>query len=306
MRALRCVDGRPLVEHRRKTFIIGFIVSAKSAEKLALDMLENSYSYFLTYKVSQDHLELLFACIRGKNGYNNNPDVRIFKSALKRLMLRNSIVASKNANCAMLEENDFNPIFSLKWSKNRAPLEESNELDENNDTDILPHVTQLSTQSPYQVSILAYIAGFIVRTLKRSLDCEFCFRALELDSSQVPNYAFDFIILKNRGGLVFPSNGVLRILKAAEVVGGTYSFPSITAEKKLILVLQNKTIRMLPNISFPGLSCDFENEFVGEDIHSYQPTKEILHRFFELRLIRYGQHYTEMVIQKGKCGLRQK
>ena len=63
---------------------------------------------------------------------------------------------------------------------------------------------------------------------------------------------------------------------------------------------------MLPNISFPGLSCDFENEFVGEDIHSYQLTKEILHRFFELRLFRYGQHYTEMVIQKGKCGLRQK
>ena len=202
--ALRCVDGRPLVEHRRKTFIIGFIGSAKSAEKLALDMLENSYSYFLTYKVSQDHLELLFACIRGKNGYNNNPDVRIFKSALKRLMLRNSIVASKNANCAMLEENDFNPIFSLKWSKNRAPLEESNELDENNDTDILPYVTQLSTQSPYQVSILAYNAGFIVRALKRSLDCEFCFRSLGLDSSQVPNYAFDFIILENRGGLVFP------------------------------------------------------------------------------------------------------
>ena len=227
-------------------------------------------------------------------------------------MLRNSIVASKNANCAMLEENDFNPIFSLKWSKNRAPLEESNELDENNDTDILPYVTQLLTQSPYQISILAYIAGFIVRKLKRSLDCEFCFRALELDSSQVPNYAFDFIILKNRGGLVFPSNGVLRILKAAEivfkevVVGGTYSSPSITAEKKLSLVLQNKTIRMLPNISFPGLSCDFENEFVDEDIHSYQLTKEILHRFFELLLFRYGQHYTEMVIQKGKCGLRQK
>ena len=63
---------------------------------------------------------------------------------------------------------------------------------------------------------------------------------------------------------------------------------------------------MLPNISFPGLSCGFENEFVGEDIHSYQLTKEILHRFFEFRLFRYGQHYIEMVIQKGKCGLPQK
>ena len=38
--------------------------------------------------------------------------------------------------------------------------------------------------------------------------------------------------------------------------------PSITAEKKLILVLQNKTIRMLPNISFPGLSCGFETNLL--------------------------------------------
>lgn len=104
-------------------------------------MLEKNYSYSLTYKVPQDHLELLLACIRGKNGFNNNPDVRVFKSALKRLLLRNSIVASKNANCAMLKENDFNPVLSLKWSKNRAPFKESNELNDHNDTDILPYIT---------------------------------------------------------------------------------------------------------------------------------------------------------------------
>ena len=121
---LRCVDGSLLVNHRRRTFINGFIVSAKSAERLALDLFEKGYMYFLTYKMSQDHLELLFACIRGKNGFNNNPDARMFKSALRRLLLRNSIVASKNANCAVFEANDFNPIFSLKWSKNRAPLQE--------------------------------------------------------------------------------------------------------------------------------------------------------------------------------------
>ena len=100
----------------------------------------------------------------------------------------------------MLEENDFDHFNEKIGSKNRAPLEESNELDENNDTDILPYVTQLSTQSPYQISILAYIAGFIVRNLKIHNLMIFCFRALELDSSQVPNYAFDFILLKIEEG----------------------------------------------------------------------------------------------------------
>ena len=147
---LRCLDGTPLAEHRRKTFITGFILSAKSVEKLAMDLFKEGYNYFLTYKVSQDHVELLFACIRGNNGFNNNPDVRVFKAALKRLLIRNSIVASKNANCAMLEENDFNPVFSLKWSKNRAPLQESIEVDDENETDISLYISQLSAQSPYQ------------------------------------------------------------------------------------------------------------------------------------------------------------
>lgn len=111
---------------------------------------------------------------------------------------------------------------------------------------------------------------------------------------------------------MFPSNDVLRILKAPVivfkeiVVVGTYNSPNITAEKKLLLVLKNKTIRILPKTLFSALICDFENEIVGEDLHSSQHTKEILQKCFELRFFRYGQHYTEMVIQKGKCGLRQK
>ena len=89
------------------------------------------------------------------------------------------------------------------------------------------------------------------------------------------------------------------------VVGRDYKTPSITAEKKLKMRLTNKAIRILPHNLFHGLQCDNENEIVREDLHSSQIIKEILHRFFELRLLRYGQHYSQTVIQKGKCGLRQ-
>ena len=97
---LKCGDGTPLVKHRRKTFIIGFITSALCAKKLAMDlMLKHEFQYFLTYKFCQDHLELLFACIRGKNGFNNNSDLRTFKSALKSTyILRNSIIASRQSD----------------------------------------------------------------------------------------------------------------------------------------------------------------------------------------------------------------
>ena len=64
---------------------------------------------------------------------SNNPDLRTFKSALKRILLRNSIVASKYGNYVMFEEL-CTAIFSLRWSKNRTPLED-NPLDVVDDSD---------------------------------------------------------------------------------------------------------------------------------------------------------------------------
>ena len=124
----------------------------------------NSFSYFLTYKFSRDHLELLFSCIRGKNGFNNNPDVRTFKSVLKRILLRVSVVASNRANCLVFEEESTSTIFSLKW----APL--SPEMEEPyTDNDVLESFPSLSESTHYKDPILAYIGEYIFRKLSRKL-----------------------------------------------------------------------------------------------------------------------------------------
>lgn len=73
--------------------------------------------------MSQDHLESLFACIRGKNGFNNNPNVRHFKSSLKRILLRHTIVSSKHANYVMFELQSIGSVFSIKWSSHRSPIQ---------------------------------------------------------------------------------------------------------------------------------------------------------------------------------------
>ena len=72
-----------LSTHNRKTFVIGFVVSIKSLVEMSHEMftfLENPFNYILTYKFSQDHLELLFSCTRAKGGWTNNPNS--FKWAL--------------------------------------------------------------------------------------------------------------------------------------------------------------------------------------------------------------------------------
>ncbi|KAE9523184.1 hypothetical protein AGLY_016417 [Aphis glycines] len=70
-------NGIPLILSGRKMFLIGFIVTVMSTLEIAYKLLGRAQSplkYILTYKMSQDHLELFFGCIRSRGGSNNNPN----------------------------------------------------------------------------------------------------------------------------------------------------------------------------------------------------------------------------------------
>jgi len=65
LKTLKC-DGSPLVLGGRKMFILGFIVTMSSTIQIAYKLLYRSQSplkFILTYKMSQDHLEIFFGCI---------------------------------------------------------------------------------------------------------------------------------------------------------------------------------------------------------------------------------------------------
>ena len=56
-------DGVKLVNGPRKTFILGFAVSSKSIIAIARRLLERNYNkfdYVLTYRFSQDQIEMFF------------------------------------------------------------------------------------------------------------------------------------------------------------------------------------------------------------------------------------------------------
>ena len=54
----------------------------------------------MTYKLSQDHLELFFCAVRPCEGWNNNPAAMQFASAYRRLLARHHVEAS-NGKSAM-------------------------------------------------------------------------------------------------------------------------------------------------------------------------------------------------------------
>ena len=85
--SLKDPDMYPLSQHRRKTFVIGFVSLAKSILSIAEELLfrsDNPYKYLLTYKLSQDHLEMFFHVLE------------LEEDSIITLMLYNKICFQKN------------------------------------------------------------------------------------------------------------------------------------------------------------------------------------------------------------------
>lgn len=58
--------------------------------------------YILTYKLSQDHLELFFGAIRARDGLNNNSTAKQFESAYRRLLVHSQTKGPNTGNAQNL------------------------------------------------------------------------------------------------------------------------------------------------------------------------------------------------------------
>ena len=66
---------------------------------------------------------------------------------------------------------------------------------------------------------LVYIAGFVVRQVLKRLSCHVCRASLVADA--VPSShdeSYHLLVLKNNGGLMIPSEGTVKVVRAAERV----------------------------------------------------------------------------------------
>lgn len=99
------VNYVPILKSKRKTGFIGFIICSNSMLKLYYNLIESSkIDYLKMHKLSQDHLELFFGCIRAQGGYNNNPTSKQFMSAYHKLVIKvNDIESFNTRNCIPLE-----------------------------------------------------------------------------------------------------------------------------------------------------------------------------------------------------------
>ncbi|KAA8578776.1 hypothetical protein FQN60_016066 [Etheostoma spectabile] len=196
---------------QKKTPICGFIACGRSVINIYEDLVERPSApcrYLLTYKLSQDHLELFFPAVRARGGFNNNPNARQFRGAYKRLLVRHQ-VKKGTGNCLLRDNTDI--LDSTPANANVAcrvdvaPVEVLLTKDE-----IPTDFPDVDSLSEYKEAVISYITGFIVKKMKQKVTSMPCSLALTSDS------AHPFLELKNRGGIQKPSAGIIAICQATE------------------------------------------------------------------------------------------
>nr|CAI5861979.1 unnamed protein product [Callosobruchus analis] len=88
---------------------MGLLINIKSIKLLYSKLVkdEQLLKFILTYKLSQDHLEIFFSAVRSKGGINNNPTSRQFQAIMKRLLIHQEIAGNENANAVAMDNTSI-------------------------------------------------------------------------------------------------------------------------------------------------------------------------------------------------------
>lgn len=214
--------SQSILHSKNKTGFLGFLINIQSMlhmyKFLCID--HNFLKYIAMYKISQDHLELIFSSIRSHGGYNNNPTVKQFKSAIKKLIVHCEIKEGNTGNCIPLENISILNVSSANKSINiiNATTTENSTrkwlhiLDTEN-IDDHTYCIPFPWMTEYKNEVIRYIAGYILRKLMKTLHCTECVNALKEQHTCTSN---SLINIKSRGFLLHPSKDLVYICKQAE------------------------------------------------------------------------------------------
>ncbi|KYM93987.1 THAP domain-containing protein 9 [Cyphomyrmex costatus] len=303
--SLKTVNDDMLCTSNRRTFICGMAVTVKSILSVAKEIFSERvlFKYILTYKFSQDFLEIFFSIIRNRHGFNNNPNVLQFQYAMRQILLKNDIKSSTNSNCLHLDSDPIGSVFQFIWKKKKQENDAIfNSIDDESDdeTEII-NDRSISNYGILKENILFYIGGYIIKKILSQIDCDTCASNLQKEksnhyvNSSISSKFLDFI---NNGGLIIPNDSVFKILKETErqINIQTNNFTNFTnTNLKLKVLTKVKNSLALNDKIFPNLDC--ENVEILETPHKIKLIIFIATRYIKIRLHFYSKFYFNEILK---------
>jgi hypothetical protein len=261
---------------------------------------KNNYmEYILSYKLSQDHIEMFFSAIRSRGGFTNNPTAMQFRGAYKRLLLHAEIATSAAANCAPQEHIGILSVPStVKPKIDSLILRESGEFQNE-----LEDFQMIYPNAEFIDDVVEYIAGFVSRKVIKMIHCATCTDYLFENSSYSR-----LLNRKNRGGLIKAAVDVVTICKYAERVFRSVSHNTAAPNINKLLMLAGR------QLNYNDLFKTLSNHILDQDPlnnHVIQLIKIILEVFFNIRIhhinkkrnehqTRVRQMYSKLILFKNQ------
>lgn len=261
-------------------------------------------SYLPSYKFSQDHLEIFFSNIRSHGGWNPNPSTIQFKAAFKKSITHIELSAPNTGNCMPVDE-------ILHVTSGKTPLQILNN-DAPSWTDVvdIDEDPNLSNATQFSRNVIVYIAGFVVRSIKKKLQCLEWLEVLLTTPTDVTYHSL--IKMKTRGSLIHPSSDVVYICTTAErVMKGTCNNEAdiikFSRNKEKIL---NEILRQFVGTNiFQPLHSHTRNQDALYN-HRFQLIKLIIQSYVKIRMYHLiklwttkpseRQFYTKLILFKGQ------
>lgn len=286
IKGLRYLNGERVVDSQRKTGFLGIILGLYSVVGIFKYYIrrEIPHGYLLTYKLSQDHLEIFFSALRSKGGHNNNPTCRLFINIFKQLLLHADIKGSDNANSVLLDDT------ALLKIANEISCDDEHEnhyvmLNDNEQNKMV-----LAPQNEFYVhDAVCYTAGFVCRKILKISKCFICPLVLthqpestdDNNNGTKDEYRSKLIDIKNRGGLIYPSEDVINICKITENIFKTFYVSRKGIFQKLVKLTAKNIPRSCLQIKHPY------TKKVNESSHRFQLLVKIISLYLQMRINKY-------------------
>jgi len=206
----------------------------------------------MTFKLSQDHIELFFCSLRSRFGSNNNPSAKEFQHAYKRLLL-NQEIRGNHGNCIIDDETCFlsasNPSVSPSFSglncihdaEKKYGLSFS-DVNHDHEYSIICH---WPTLTEFQSNVIEYIAGFCVRAAVKQIKCPQCIKAVTEENSEK---SYELVNIKDRcGRLIHANSNVMKVVEITEQV------------IKKLFIMTSGSVPQQKNLSFVLTAIVLEN-----------------------------------------------
>lgn len=218
-----------------------------------------NFKYVLTSKLSQDKLENLFGIVRQFNGTNDHPTPAQFLATLNVLAFYNLARPPKGGNCdpqtitALLGEAHATcrkscPDVVSKLDKlvDVGNLEDA----EHALNSFAPQDHEYLTQNS-PTRLVYYVAGYVARKMIQKTDCRPCSERLTIPGESAGSDARnEFIEEFDRGGLLYPSGELARLVTALED-----SFTVFFSHNKITAASMTDLATFLQGVQLPKVGC---------------------------------------------------